>query len=136
MSIIEVVLALAILAMAALIFLPVFSQGMEFTKEIRDYSVLVGMAEQLTHGYIVRINNLAPTDPPINFFEDNVTASVKAAMKNPVLDGLPDFKVLSTVRPSLLCEKGGYEIIIKMTWESGGRPKEFSLLTVKAVRGI
>ncbi len=136
MSIIEIILAMAILAMAAVIFLPVFTQGMGFTKEIRDYSVLVGLAEQLTHGYMVRINNLAPTDPPINFFEDNVTNAVKAAMKNPVLDGLPDFKVLSTVRPSLLCEKGGYEIIIRMTWESGGKPKEFSLFTVKAVRGI
>jgi type II secretory pathway pseudopilin PulG len=136
LSVVEIMLAMAILAMAAVIFIPVFTQGVGMTREIRDYSVLVGLAEQLLHEHITRITNLAPGAPPINFFEDDITAAVKSAAQNEVLNSLPRAKILATVRPAAVCQSGGYEITIKMTWESGGRPKEFSLTTIKAVRNL
>ncbi len=130
-TLIEMILAFAIMAMAAAAFFPAFNQGVAFTKEIRDYSILVNLAEMLVHDYSTQISKTTKASP-LSIFEEDITQKVLDRCKNPVLDGMKKFRVSTTVRPSLLCENGGYEIIIKFDWETGGRGKTFSLATAKA----
>jgi len=131
-SIIEITIAMAILATAMIFFIPVFTQGMTFTKDIRDYSVISALAEELTHSSITEINSIPIGGTKISVFEDDITEMVKTKFKNEVFNGIPKFKVLRTIRPTVLCVSGGYEIIHTIQWETGGRPKNFSLFTVKA----
>ncbi|NLI79825.1 MAG: type II secretion system protein [Candidatus Riflebacteria bacterium] len=130
-SILEFVLALAIFAMAVLAFSPVFSQGISFTKDIRDYSILTNLGEELIHNYQVQIqDNIG--GPPMSFFEEDITEMVKKDFPNPVFTSFSRFQVLGTVRPSLLCENNGFEIMVRIIWETTGRRREFTLFSVKA----
>jgi len=127
------VLAVAILGMAALCFFPVFNQMLVFTKEIRDYSILAGLGEQLVHDYLVQVNGLAP-GAALGLVESDITPMVRSTYPNAVFDSFSSFKVVATVRPTALCVNGGYEILIRIHWKNEGIPREFSLFTVKAAR--
>lgn len=132
-SLIEVMLAVGLLAAAFVAFFPVFSQSLTFTKEIRDYSVLISLAEEIIHDYIVKIDQNAGGSP-LSFLEEDITATVKTEYPNDLYAKFKDFQVLATVRPSVLCESGGYEIAAKINWTVEGKKKTYSLFTLKAVK--
>jgi prepilin-type N-terminal cleavage/methylation domain-containing protein len=132
-TLLEIIIAVGIFAGIFIAFFPVLSQSMAFTREIRDYSVLISLAELVVHEYMVKADQNV-SGGPISFLDEDITETVKTQFPNELYAKFPDFRVFGTLRPSVLCENGGYEIAVKVAWNSEGRKKSFSLFTTKAIR--
>lgn len=132
-TLIEIVVSVGILAGIFIAFFPVLSQSMAFTREIRDYSVLISLAEEVVHEYMVKVDQNA-SGGAISFLEEDITQMVKTQFPNELYAKFPDFQVFGTLRPSVLCESGGYEIVVKVVWSAEGRKKSYALFTTKAIR--
>ena len=132
LSLIEIVLAIAILILALIPCASLFSQSISTLRDIRDRTVIINIAEQQIHRYIHEINNL-DSGTPMNIIDQDITQDIIAESQDK-LAYIKDLKIIATVQPSSICVNGGHEIKIDVAWKSGTRSAKFSLFNIKARR--
>ncbi len=132
LSLIEIVLAIAILILALIPCSSLFSQGISALRDIRDRTVIINIAEQQIHRYIHDINNLDP-GIPMSFIDRDITQDIVEEY-NDKLAYIKNLKIVATVQPSSICVNGAHEIKIAVQWKSGTRSAKFTLFNIKARR--
>ncbi len=133
-SLTETVIAIAIFSSAILAYFSMFSQHTGLAREIRDFSVLMPLAEGIVHNCIVKIHEGKKTRKFISYSEKNITEDVETNFPNPLYSGLKDFRVFGTVSNSTLGVNGGYDISVRIEWTMDEKEKSFSLFTFEPDR--
>ena len=128
-TLLETLIALAILATVFGALFGVFGQSVKMTVGNREYTVMLHVCEDLIHRRIDALLKL-PAGSTVRLDEE-ITARVLAEYGDE-LKGIFGVTVREHVRPALQCVSGGYELEYSAEW--GGRPKRtVSLYTLKAV---
>lgn len=126
----EIVIAFFILGFAIVPLHRVFSQGLDTVREMRDYMIVMHIAEAQVHKYINIISNLTSGDT-LDLQKEDISGEVQAELSDG-LESLNGLKVSATVKLSTATGgKGAYDIIIEGVWGSHGK---FNLMTVAPIR--
>jgi hypothetical protein len=125
-SLMEVVVALAILFIGLVPLLRLMSSQAVSAKDIRDYSVVMNLVEGQLHKYINMVNNIDGSDT-LALNREDVTAEVLAARQGELKDLASSLKMFATVQKSTQCPDFAYDVQVEASWENG---KTFQLFTV------